>query len=102
MWKDNEGFLLFESLLALFILTIGILFMMETIVFLRKQEHHNQLYLELAIFAKEWECIETKLDEQALREKAKNQHIILIESSDDHFIVEKEGTQLEITTTKKN
>ncbi|UUV98680.1 type IV pilus modification PilV family protein [Vagococcus luciliae] len=96
MWKGNDGFLLFESLLALFILTVGILFMLQIILFVRQQENQNQLYLELAIFAKEWEYIETKIDEQGLKEKAVKQKIQLIESSEDTFIIEKEGTTLEI------
>lgn len=96
MLKKHDGYLLLESLLAMFVLVIGILFMFETLVFLRKQEIKSQDKLELAIFSKEWHQITEKSDKKELLDKATKQQIIIKESGNDIFLLEKNGTELEI------
>lgn len=96
MWKKYDGYLLLESLLAMFVLVIGILFMFETLVFLRKQEMSSQDKLELAVFSKEWHQINNQNDRKDLLEKASKQQIMIKESGDDIFLLEKNGTKLEI------
>ena len=96
MLKKHDGYLLLESLLAMFVLVIGILFMFETLVFLRKQEIKSQDKLELAIFSKEWYQITEKSDKKELLDKATKQQIIIKESGNDIFLLEKNGTELEI------
>ncbi len=100
MRNKNDGYLLLESLLAMFILTVGILFLFETLVFLRQQEQSMQDELELAIFAKEWYQATNFSDHKAILEKAENYQINITESSENHFIIQKNGNILEIQKKK--
>jgi len=97
MWKKNDGFLLFESLLAMLVLTIGVIGAFETLVYLHQKETTYQNDLELAIFAKEWQQMRDSKDKIALLEKAKNNQIKIKESGETHFIIEKNGSVLDIS-----
>lgn len=100
MKKNNDGFLLLESLLAVFTLTVGILFMFETILFLRHENQKHQIELELAIFAKEWGFIEDKKDKEALKKKAEREQITVIDGSEEHFVLQKGDIILEISNKR--
>lgn len=97
MLRKNDGYLLLESLLAMFALTVGILFMCETVVFLRYEQEKSQIDLELAIFAKEWQYAITQVDEQALLNKAEKEKIMIINGSDQQIVLKKNGRVLDIS-----
>lgn len=97
MLRKNDGYLLLESLLAMLALTVGILFMCETIVFIRYEQEKSQNDLELAIFAKEWQYATTQKDKEALRKKAEKEKIVIIDGSDQQIVLKKNGRVLDIS-----
>ncbi|WP_326716945.1 hypothetical protein [Vagococcus jeotgali] len=97
MKKNCEGFLLSEALLAMFIVTVGILFMLDSLIFLREQTKRQQDMLELAIFASEIVKFDLSETNEAVQEKCELFGIKIIESGDGQLILEKQNVILDLS-----
>lgn len=74
MKETNEGYLLFECILAMFIIVSSILFTMSMLTFLLKDEKIKQEEVELATMMYELSAFSRNKGEnpQVLEDKAKN------------------------------
>ncbi|HCM89509.1 MULTISPECIES: hypothetical protein [Vagococcus] len=95
---ENQGYLLFECMIAMFIIVSSLLFLMSTMIFFFKETNLKQTELEMATQLYEMAAFkQNKLkDETLIRKKATDHDFFIKEWNTDRVRIECEDISLEI------
>lgn len=97
MWNENKGFMLLESMIAMIIISVSVLFIMSSIVFIRYQEKDKRDMLELAVFMDELQQTRTTRElEDWMIQKADAQGIKIRVWKEGNIKLEKARVQLSV------
>ena len=98
MTLKDDGFLLLEAMIAMVVIVTGILFMIQTMTFLLREEHRRKEELEMAIILYEMSCSlkEEYGGEQAILSKSENLGFSITSWNTTKLKIESEELSLEI------
>ncbi|MGX7023979.1 hypothetical protein [Vagococcus hydrophili] len=96
--SNNDGYLLLECMVAMFIIVTSILFLMSTMIFLLEEVRDKQKELEVATQAYEMAAFKQNglVDETLIRKKAIDNNILIKEWNKKSIRIESEEVLLEI------